>query len=199
VDPHVARTRLVTRLALQLYRELVREGAFYPDAEHRRILEAASILQEVGWNRNERSPGKLTYRIIRKLRPPLGWSEQQMHCVALVARYHRGALPKNGYSHLVGLNAKRRNELLRLAGVLRLANAFDLLDSRRILQVRLERRDGILVLHGFGVPLLSTSGEKLARARYLLEAACKLPLLLPSSPAEAKSKMAAPLQKDRRV
>ena len=48
LDPDVNHSAHVTRLALQLYDGLAKLGTVIADAEHRRILEAAAMLHEVG-------------------------------------------------------------------------------------------------------------------------------------------------------
>src|ERR1039458_3788449 len=36
--------------------------------------------------------------MIRRLTPPLGWSAEELQCVAVIARYHGGALPQTSNS-----------------------------------------------------------------------------------------------------
>ena len=118
LDPDVRHSTHVTRIALQLYDALSRHGVVSSKPEYRRILEAAGIVHDVGRSKGADGHLKRGYRMIGKLKPPLGWSEEELRCVAAVARYHRGGLPKNGDSHFVGLSAKRRSELLPVMGIL---------------------------------------------------------------------------------
>src|SRR5208283_4771478 len=105
---------------------------------------------------------------------PLGWSEEELRCVAAVARYHRGPLPATGDSYFVGLGTKRRSELLPIMGILRLANAFDFLHDRKVTRLSVEQHDGTLNIYGLGLEEISPTAERLARARYLLEASSGL-------------------------
>jgi exopolyphosphatase/guanosine-5'-triphosphate,3'-diphosphate pyrophosphatase len=84
--------RLVTQLALQLYDGLVRDRILHLGKNARRILEAAAILHDVGRARAKRGHHKDSYRLIRKIVPPLGWTVKGLRAVAAVARYHCGVL-----------------------------------------------------------------------------------------------------------
>jgi CHAD domain-containing protein len=170
LDPDVQHSAHITRIALQLYDTLSQHRVVSTKPEYRRILEAAGIVHDVGRSKGAAGHLKRSYRMIGKLKPPLGWSEEELHCVAAVARYHRGALPKTGNSCFVGLSAKRRSALLPVMGVLRLANAFDAANDRKVTRIAVEKSDGMLNVYGQGLQEISPTGERLARARYLLEA-----------------------------
>jgi len=172
LDPDVHHSEYVTRIALQLYDALSQAGALASRPECRRILEAAAILHDVGRSKSPNGHLKRAYRMICKLEPPLGWTAEELRCVAAVARYHRGALPQTGDSYFVGLSAKRRSQLLPIIGILRLANAFDSAHDRRVARISVEQRDGMLAVYGQGLEEMSPTAERLARARYLLEATC---------------------------
>ena len=189
LDPDFSHAAHVTRIALQLYDGLSQQGIpLGPDC--RSILEAAAILHDVGRSKSDNGHRNRTYRMIRKLAPPLGWTEEQLHCVAVVARLHRGPLPVEGDSSFVGLTTKRRKELLPVAGILRLANAFDWEHDGVIRRIAVERQNASLIIYGEGLIEISPLAERLARARYLLEASCGLPLLirpLPGRPAASRA------------
>ena len=116
--------------------------------------------------------------MIRRLTPPLGWSAEELQCVAVIARYHGGALPQTSNSVFVGLTSKRRRALLPIAGILRLADAFDFSHDRQIGRVAVERREGMLIVYGRGLQEISPVAERLARARYLLETTCQCPIVV---------------------
>ncbi len=175
LDPDVNHSAQVTRLALQLFDGLSTHGILTAAPEYRRILEAAALLHEVGRSRGPESHRKHAYSLIRRLKPPLGWSAEELQCVAVIARYHGGAIPQTSNSSFVGLPAKRRRNLLPIAGILRLADAFDFSHDRAIDRISVERRDGMVVIYAQGLQEISPAGERLARARYLLEATCGLP------------------------
>jgi exopolyphosphatase/guanosine-5'-triphosphate,3'-diphosphate pyrophosphatase len=180
LDPDDKHSQLVTTLALEIYDGLVREGILTKIESSRRILEAAAVMHDVGRGKS-RGVGhrKRGYHLIRKLHPPVGWGEEYLQCIAIVAHHHRGSLPPSNHPIFAGLPAQRRSALMPLAGVLRLANALDDLHDQRISSVRLERRDGVMTIYAQGLPsAVSPFGEQLARARYLLESCIKMPIVV---------------------
>ena len=190
LDPDDKHAQLVTSLALQIYDGLVLDGILAESELSRRILEAAAVMHDVGRGKAG-SHRKRGYRMIRQLKPPVGWSEEYLQCVAIVAHHHRGALPPSNHPIFAGLPAQRRSELMPLAGVLRLANALDDFHDQRISSVSLERRNGALMIyaHGLAGPI-SPFGEQLARARYLLESCIKMPIVI--RPASLRRKPLSP-------
>jgi CHAD domain-containing protein len=194
LDPDPAHSALVTRIALQLYDGLSECDAVAAEPEYRRMLEAAAVLHEVGRSKSADGHQKRTYRMICKLQPPLGWTVEELRCVGVIARYHRGALPRVDDSYFVGLTPKRRSELLPLLGMLRLANACDFEHDRAISRITIEFQNGAVALYAEGLQPISPSAERIARARYLLETACQLPIVIRSLPAKvaASSRKAAP-------
>lgn len=186
LDPDDKHAQLVTALALQIYDGLVRDGILAESEHSRRILEAAAVMHDVGRDQDG-GHRKRGYRMIRQLKPPVGWSEEYLQCVAIVAHHHRGGLPPSNHPIFAGLPAQRRSELMPLAGVLRLANALDDAHDQRIPSVTVERRNGALVLFAQGLSAsVSPFGEQLARARYLLESCLKLPIVVRPVPARRK-------------
>ena len=97
-----------------------------------------------------------------------------MRSVAAMVRYHRGALPAN--SSFAGLDRKARGDLLRMIGVLRLANALDEAHRGNVSEVAVARQDGGVAVFVRGLQAMSRDAECVARARYLLEAVCRLPI-----------------------
>ncbi len=177
-DPDDKHAQLVTTLALAIYDGLVREGVLVESEMSRQILEAAAVMHDVG-RRKDGGHRKRGYRMIRKLKPPVGWSEEYLQCVAIVAHYHRGSLPLSNHPIFAGLPAQRRTELMPLAGVLRLANALDELHDQRISSVAVERRNSALILYAQGLSgSLSRFGEQLAQARYLLETSIRMSIMV---------------------
>ena len=177
LDPDNKHAELVTTLALEIFDGLAREGILPQSEPARRILQAAAVMHDVGRAKNS-GHRKRGYRMIRNLKPPVGWSDEYLQCVAIVAHYHRGGLPPSNHPIFAGLPAQRRSELMPLAGVLRLANALDDAHDQRISNVMIERRDGVLKIYAQGLTAaINPFGEQLARARYLLEACIKMPIL----------------------
>jgi len=180
LDPDTAHSQIVTELALQLYDGLVREGILRTSENARRILEAAALLHDVGRPRAKQGHHKESYRLIRRIVPPLGWKIEDLRAAAAVARYHCGALPRSGHKCLAQVPPSKRPAIVRLAGILRLANAFDLSHDRKVRKLHVGRHDGTLVVRGEGYDETGPNAERLAAARYLLELHCQMPILVRS-------------------
>ena len=98
--------------------------------------------------------------MIRRLPPPLGWRAQNLLTAGIVARYHRGALPRAGQKPLRGLSLKQRQDIARLAAILRLANAFDASRDARIQRLQVVNANGIA---GNKILLIAAQGYSSAR------------------------------------
>lgn len=179
LDPDTKHSWLVTQLALDLYDGLAKQGSLR-GKNSRRILEAAALLHDVGRARAKHGHQKESYRLIRKIVPPLSWTAQDVQAVAVVARYHCGALPRPGQKCLAQLPPSRRFGIVRLAGILRLANAFDLSHDQKVRRLHVGRHDGSLIVRGEGYDEVGPMAERLAAARYLLEINCRMPILIRS-------------------
>ncbi|HUJ12306.1 MAG TPA: Ppx/GppA phosphatase family protein [Thermoanaerobaculia bacterium] len=112
----------VARLARRIFnqtRELHRLGD-----EAGELLELAAILHESGMHVSDRGYHKHTYYLIRHadLR---GFTEEQLLVVANVARYHRKAPPADDHPNLIELNDEQRDEVEKLAAILRIAEGLD--------------------------------------------------------------------------
>jgi CHAD domain-containing protein/HD superfamily phosphodiesterase len=184
-DPDPRHSTHVSRLALSLYDGLSQCGILKLRGDDRRILRAGSILHEIGRSKSGNGHQKHSYRMICKMKPPFGWSDEEMRCVAAVARHHRGRIPQLSHSSFVGLSPKRRSEMMPIIGILRLANALDESHDQSISRIVVEQREGVIILSGQGLQEISPNAERIARARYLLETACQLPIMLRPLPDRA--------------
>lgn len=180
LDPDLSHTRLISHLALQLYEGLSQCGILQDKPQSRRILEAAALLHEIGRSKktgqHPRGHQKRGQKMIAKLKPPVGWSNDDMRAVAALVRFHRGGLPRRNDAAFSGLDREHRTELLRLMGVLRLANAFDENHHGQVHDLRVNCEQGAITISGHGFPALSRQAERLAQARYLLELVCRRPV-----------------------
>jgi CHAD domain-containing protein len=182
LDPDFKHSTHVARLALQLYDGLPvkQPPADSEPADQRDVLQLAALLQDVGRSKDEKGHHKTTYNLIRRLTPPLGWSAEKMRWVGFVARYHRGALPRSGQQALVGLDANQRQHLLKLAGILRLANAFDSGSNGRVERLEVHQQNGFLEIAAQGYSSRDRMAENVAAARHLLETVYRRPLMVKS-------------------
>ncbi len=178
IDPDFEHSKLVTQLALQLYDGLVTEQILRVREPDRRLLEAACLLHDVGRSRARRGHHKDAYRMIRKLAVPLNWTAEELAIAAAIARYHRGSLPRSSQKSFRTLPSFKRPSILRLAGILRLAHAFDRDHEKRVRRVYVANKDGALTVLGDGYTESGNTPERLAAARYLLERTCGIAVLV---------------------
>jgi len=179
-DPDFAHSELVAKFALQIYDGLdspsLAPAAALPDA--RLVLEAAALLHNIGVSKTRKKYHLASYRMIRRLDPPLGWSEETLRYIALIARFHRGPIPRPEQKAFSGIPDRQRRSIILLCGILRLASAFDLLHQKRIQRLELKKAGGFVRITAPGYSGSDASAEKLAAARHLLEIACGFPILI---------------------
>jgi exopolyphosphatase / guanosine-5'-triphosphate,3'-diphosphate pyrophosphatase len=158
-------------LSLQLYDGLANCGHVAKESqiEERLILHAAALLQETGRFKKAKAYHKESYRMIRKISPPPGWTKKDLEFVALVARFHRRALPYPDHQKLRVYELSLRQSLIRLAGILRLANAFQAKPYRAIRRLHVENGPGFLVIRAEGFHDQDPVNAKLSVARRFLE------------------------------
>jgi CHAD domain-containing protein len=186
LDPDFKHSTRVARLALQLYDGLpVKKNSAEPageTTEDREILQLAALLHDVGLAKREKGHHKATLRLIQRLEPPLGWSPQKLRMAGIVARYHRGALPRGGQKTLAGLTPEQRRSAMKLAGILRLANAFDADRTGRIQHLDVHQKNGFLVIAAEGYSSRDRMAEGIASARHLLETVERRPVMVKAMP-----------------
>jgi CHAD domain-containing protein len=179
LDPDFKHSVHVARLALQLYDRLPARHRPDPAIPNQRsILHAAALLHDVGWSKSEKGHHKTSFNLIKRLKPPLGWSEEEMHMVAIVARYHRGTLPGTGQKTLAGLNLGQRKSVMYLAAILRLANAFDTERNGCIQRLEVCEQKGWIEIAVQGYSARHRMAENIAAARHLLETLCRCPVIV---------------------
>jgi CHAD domain-containing protein len=171
VTPDFPRVRRTARLSVQLYDGLANCGLIGKDSpiEERFILHAAALLQESGRFKRGKAYHKESYRMIRKISPPPGWTKRDLEFAALVARFHRRALPYPDHEKLRVYEMPLRQSLIRLAAILRLADAFQGKQYRAIRRLNAENGPGFLVIRAEGFRDRDPVNSKLSVARRFLE------------------------------
>jgi exopolyphosphatase/guanosine-5'-triphosphate,3'-diphosphate pyrophosphatase len=189
LDPDFPHSQRVAQLALFLYDGLKDAGLVTAgvvplnlEPDSRAVLQAAALMHDVGKAKGAENHEKRSYRMIRGLVRPLGWSARELELAAVVARYHRGALPRPRGKTMQALELADRAIAMELAGVLRLANALDAGHGRNgnenapRLEVGLQ--DRFVVVRAAGYAALDRSAEEVAGARHLLETVLRRPVLV---------------------
>ena len=181
LDPNFQHSRRVADLALQFYDGLTRQNVHLDGKRGqnlRTVLYSAALMHDVGRSRKQKNHHKVSARLIRGLSPPLGLSAEDLRLAGLVARYHRGAFPRAGHKDLAALPADQRDCVLKLAGILRLVNAFDSTGDGRISHLQLGSKDGVLYVYAQGYSPLGRIAQHVSAARYLAEVALRRPVLI---------------------
>ncbi len=124
LEPEPEHTAHVAFLAVRLFDQLASLHGLGPD--ERVLLEGAAWLHDVGWPVSKGGSGhhKLSARLIRRQK----WkylSRVEIDTVALVARYHRKALPCSEHVDFHSLDERRQNAIRQMSAILRVADALD--------------------------------------------------------------------------
>jgi len=107
-----------------------------------RLCWRPGLLHDVGKSKQKSGHHKASFKWIRNRDTPLGWKGEDLRRAAIVARYHRGALPTRRHKGLRELPPPEQKLTIQLAAILRLANALDAAHDGRIRRLRLENLVG---------------------------------------------------------
>ena len=204
LDPDFAHSERVARLALELYDGLAAAGLLSTlngAGDVRDSLYVAALLHDVGRSKEKKGHHKASLELIKAHGTPLGWKAENMQRAAVVARFHAGALPTRSHKALRDLLPDEQKLIIRLAAVLRLANALDAAHDGHIRHVRIEngaaqsrsserRTNGFLrkpaalgknealVIAADGYAPGSPTAQTIAAERYLLETVLRRPVVV---------------------
>jgi CHAD domain-containing protein len=179
LDPDFSHAQRVVHLAVQLFDGLADAGLLGAGPHHdsRIVLEAAALLHDVGRAKGDKSHHKDSFNLIQGMAVPTGWTPRELALAAVVARYHRGALPRLRSQEMQKLDLPDRKVAVQLSGVLRLANRLDLRNGTDP-HVHVEVRDRVVTVHVAGYRPLERSAEGIAAAGHLLETVLRKPVLV---------------------
>lgn len=143
-DDDPAHAQHVAHLAVQLFdATAARHGL---GAEARALLEAGALLANVGLAISHNKHHKHSYYLIRNSDRLVGFTDQEIEVVALIARYHRKSGPKESHPEWAALGERARHVVRVGAGLLRIAIGLDRSRSRCVTGVALADEDDRLVL-----------------------------------------------------
>jgi len=198
LDPDFPHSERVASLALQLYDGLLATG-WQPSVDGssaRSSLLAAALLHDVGKSKGEKGHHKASFKMIRNHGNPLGWKPADLERAAIVARFHRGALPTRKHKTLRDLLPDEQKGTIQLAAVLRLANALDASHDGQIRRIQIENgvsknnSSEALTIAAEGYSPLGSSAQTIAAERHLLETVLHRPIIL-KAPRSRKSEAAS--------
>jgi len=129
-------SRHVAKLALAIFDSLANDLKLKKG--ERKLLETAAILHDIGYFISYASHHKHSYHLIRHA-DLFGFTPREQEMIAQIARYHRKALPKKKHAEFQRLSEPDRATVMRLGGILRLADGLDRRRSGLVEVVELTR------------------------------------------------------------
>ena len=114
--------RKVADLSVLLFRALQKD--YHLDPRYELLLRVAALLHEIGGFISNRSHHKHSMYLIQNS-GLFGLSREEVAMAALIARYHRRALPSLSHPEYIALDRDRRITVSKKAAILRVADALD--------------------------------------------------------------------------
>jgi exopolyphosphatase/guanosine-5'-triphosphate,3'-diphosphate pyrophosphatase len=158
--------RVVAGLAVRLFDELQPEHGLGP--RFRLLLQVAGLLHEVGRFVSGQAHHKHSYYLINNAEI-FGLNRHEIAIAAHVARYHRRSAPKASHVEYMSLPRESRVVVVKLAALLRVADAMARGQIRHVRELRLERQADELVVYVSGVPELILEERTVAAKGDLFE------------------------------
>lgn len=121
------------------------------DAE-RELLEAASIVHNVGLFISHSSHHKHSYYVIRNSEQLTGFTENEIELIAVIARYHRKGRPADKHAEYAALSKSDKQLVRKLAGILRVAIGLDRSHAAAVSSLRVFLDDGRIEIEPIAAP-----------------------------------------------
>jgi len=175
-DYDAQHAQTVTRFALALYDSTKKLHGLGSD--ERVLLEVASLLHDIGYFIGTTDHNKHTGYLINAS-PLIGVNDDEKAVIALVARYHSRSFPKPTHKDYMDLPPKRRRVVVRLAAILRLAEALDREHASKVESFKLDMKkkklrlrlkgQGDLLLEKWALSYGSRLFEKVYKRKIVIE------------------------------
>jgi exopolyphosphatase/guanosine-5'-triphosphate,3'-diphosphate pyrophosphatase len=140
---NLAHAEHVHRITLQLFDALKPIHKLGDDS--RELLEAASILHDVGYHISHDMHHKHSYYIISNCVLP-GFTNDEKDLIANIARYHRKSHPKKKHENFINLTEENQNIVKVLAGILRIAEGIDRRQMQYVNDIRTKLSGNNLII-----------------------------------------------------
>jgi exopolyphosphatase/guanosine-5'-triphosphate,3'-diphosphate pyrophosphatase len=124
----------------------------------RMILETAASIHDIGSFIRESEHHRHGQYIVANSEI-FGLHREEMNIIGNVIRYHRGKPPSESDFAYIALEREDRILVLKMASILRLADALDRGHTQRIKNIRVERREETVLIHTGGE--LNLSSERI--------------------------------------
>jgi exopolyphosphatase/guanosine-5'-triphosphate,3'-diphosphate pyrophosphatase len=161
-----AHGRQVARMAVALFDQLHDLHGLGPDS--RRILRVAALLHDIGSFVNTSGHHKHSHYLLAQS-GLVGFSPEEIQVLANVARYHRKGGPRPEHEAFQALSKAGRQRTLKLAALLRVADALDREHLQRVRGVEVCRERGGVLLRVTGSGDLLLEAWSLRRKSDLFE------------------------------
>jgi exopolyphosphatase/guanosine-5'-triphosphate,3'-diphosphate pyrophosphatase len=112
----------------------------------RDFLEAAALLHEIGIFISHANHHRHSHYLIKNSEL-LGYTDNEKEIIANVARYHRKSHPKPKHETFAVLTAEEQQLVLKLSGILRIADGLDRTHSRIVRDVTMRRKGKNVTFH----------------------------------------------------
>ncbi|MDR2536572.1 MAG: HD domain-containing protein [Treponema sp.] len=142
-----AHNRLVAELCLTLFDALTFEHGM--NRQDRMLLEVAALLHDIGMFIGALNHHKHGQYIVANSEI-FGLHRDELEVIANVICYHRGKPPASTDIHYIALQREDRILVLKMASILRVADALDRGHSQQIRHVTVEHKRETIVLHTQG-------------------------------------------------
>jgi exopolyphosphatase/guanosine-5'-triphosphate,3'-diphosphate pyrophosphatase len=137
-------SRHVAKHCMTLFDAFVKEHGM--NRRHRIMLETAAILHDIGMYIKASGHQKHGQYIVANSEI-FGLQRDELNIIANVINYHRGDHPSQSDIEYITLQREERTLVLKMASILRVADALDRGHSQQIKKITVERRRETVVLH----------------------------------------------------
>lgn len=151
-DVDTTHARHVAELCRQLFHATFEEHGL--DDRFEVLLFVAALLHEVGLFINHRAYHKHTQYLIQNS-DFFGLGKREQLLAALIARYHRRAIPKPSHDGYSTLSRDDRIAVSKMSALLRVADSLDHSRSQRVKHIRCQLEQRLFVVEVLGVDDLS--------------------------------------------
>ncbi|MCL1818855.1 MAG: HD domain-containing protein, partial [Spirochaetaceae bacterium] len=136
--------RHVAKISLSIFDQLAAEHGL--DAHARVLLEAAAILHDIGSYLGSLHHERHGQYIVGNSEI-FGFSPDDIKIISFIVRFHRKLSPHALPRGFASLSRGQRIRILKIAAILRIADALDKSHGQRILSLRLEKNQDEILLH----------------------------------------------------
>lgn len=163
---HKGHATCVADLSVSVFDALQQEHRL--DERCRFLLRIAALLHEIGYFISSQSHHRHSRYLIENSEI-FGLRSKELTLVAMIARYHRRASPRNSHVGYAQLDRADRTIVTKLSAILRVADALDRSHSQRIKQIHCKTEKDLFVIQVPKVPDLALERIALSEKGSLFE------------------------------